>query len=286
MECEFSVAGCDAKVYRKDLPSHLEENMGTHMSLLSRDNKGLKQELEHQALLAREHDRGLKQAHEHHALLAREHEGLKKKLEHEALLAREHDRGLKQALEHQALLARENEGLKKKLEHQALLARENEGLKKELEHKAELIRTVQRQRDDRKFAAGLLPPLILVPNLKEIKLEEVRKSAAFYSGIAGYKLQLEIRYVTKVDSFFLQTTANYLCKYIILANEFVIPPSKCLQITSRYYLSSQRSDTIVHKIACGARESDAIQFQLTYGYFNDPFKHTFKVLQIEGLNHN
>ena len=46
--CEFSDAGCDAKVYKKDLPSHLGENMVTHMSLLARENRKLKQQLKEQ----------------------------------------------------------------------------------------------------------------------------------------------------------------------------------------------------------------------------------------------
>ena len=48
VECKFSDAGCDAKVYRKDLPSHLGENMVTHMSLLARENRKLKQQLREQ----------------------------------------------------------------------------------------------------------------------------------------------------------------------------------------------------------------------------------------------
>ena len=48
VECEFSDAGCDAKVYRKDLPSHLGENMVTHMSLLARENRELKSQLKEQ----------------------------------------------------------------------------------------------------------------------------------------------------------------------------------------------------------------------------------------------
>ena len=48
VECEFSDAGCDAKVYKKDLPSHLGENMVTHMSLLARENRKLKQQLKEQ----------------------------------------------------------------------------------------------------------------------------------------------------------------------------------------------------------------------------------------------
>ena len=48
VDCEFSDAGCDAKVYRKDLSSHMEENMVTHMSLLARENRKLKQQLREQ----------------------------------------------------------------------------------------------------------------------------------------------------------------------------------------------------------------------------------------------
>ena len=39
VECEFSHAGCDVKMYRKDFPFHLSESMVTHMSLLARENK-------------------------------------------------------------------------------------------------------------------------------------------------------------------------------------------------------------------------------------------------------
>ena len=42
MDCEFSDAGCDVKVHRKDLSSHMEKNMVTHMSLLARENRKLK----------------------------------------------------------------------------------------------------------------------------------------------------------------------------------------------------------------------------------------------------
>ena len=49
VDCEFSDAGCDVKVYRKDLSSHLEENMVTHMSLLAKENRKLKEQLRKQA---------------------------------------------------------------------------------------------------------------------------------------------------------------------------------------------------------------------------------------------
>ena len=48
VDCEFSDAGCDAKVLKKDLPSHLADNIVTHMSLLARENTKLKLQLKEQ----------------------------------------------------------------------------------------------------------------------------------------------------------------------------------------------------------------------------------------------
>ena len=45
VDCEFSDAGCDAKVYRKDLSSHMEKNVVTHVSLLAGENRRLKLQL-------------------------------------------------------------------------------------------------------------------------------------------------------------------------------------------------------------------------------------------------
>ena len=50
VDCEFSDAGCDAKVYRKNLSSHMEENMVTHMSLLARCGENMKKVSEEIAL--------------------------------------------------------------------------------------------------------------------------------------------------------------------------------------------------------------------------------------------
>ena len=41
VECEFSYAGCEAKILRKDLPSHMTDNMAAHMSLLAKQNRKL-----------------------------------------------------------------------------------------------------------------------------------------------------------------------------------------------------------------------------------------------------
>ena len=53
VKCEFSHAGCNVKMHRKDVPSHLSENMVTHLSLLlqkipslENENKTLKLELQ------------------------------------------------------------------------------------------------------------------------------------------------------------------------------------------------------------------------------------------------
>jgi hypothetical protein len=64
VECEFSDAGCDAKVYRKDLPSHLGENMVAHMSLLARENRVLKLQLREQEENNRELKIQLRERHE------------------------------------------------------------------------------------------------------------------------------------------------------------------------------------------------------------------------------
>ena len=61
VECEFSDAGCDAKVYRKNLASHLSDNLVTHMSLLAMENRKLKMELKKQEEKASTENRELKQ---------------------------------------------------------------------------------------------------------------------------------------------------------------------------------------------------------------------------------
>ena len=42
VECEFSHAGCEAKMLRRDLLSHMTDNMAAHMSQLARENRQLK----------------------------------------------------------------------------------------------------------------------------------------------------------------------------------------------------------------------------------------------------
>ena len=48
VECEFSHAGCETKVIRRDLSSHSRDNVATHMSLLAVENQELKSRLEDQ----------------------------------------------------------------------------------------------------------------------------------------------------------------------------------------------------------------------------------------------
>ena len=45
VECEFSHAGCVAKILRRDLPSHMIDNMAAHMSLLAKQNRRLMQRI-------------------------------------------------------------------------------------------------------------------------------------------------------------------------------------------------------------------------------------------------
>lgn len=58
IECEFSYAGCKAKVRRKDMPTHMSESFVKHLSMLSAVNKsllqGLQQKEEQIAALKRE----------------------------------------------------------------------------------------------------------------------------------------------------------------------------------------------------------------------------------------
>ena len=48
VDCELSDAGCDAKVFRKDVSFHLEKDMVHHMSLLAKENRKLKLQLKEQ----------------------------------------------------------------------------------------------------------------------------------------------------------------------------------------------------------------------------------------------
>ena len=48
VECEFGHAGCEAKMLRKDMSSHLSDNMVSHISLLAAENSRLKSELENE----------------------------------------------------------------------------------------------------------------------------------------------------------------------------------------------------------------------------------------------
>jgi hypothetical protein len=90
VECEFSDAGCDAKVYRKDLPSHLQENMVAHMSLLARENRKLRLQLRNQGENhAREKERLKLQVREQDEIHAREKRELKLRLREQATENRE-----------------------------------------------------------------------------------------------------------------------------------------------------------------------------------------------------
>ena len=77
VECQFSDAGCDARVCRKDLPSHLAENMVAHMSLLAIENRKMKLQLKEQVTESNNERRELK--------LQLEEEGLRLKKQEETI---------------------------------------------------------------------------------------------------------------------------------------------------------------------------------------------------------
>ena len=73
VDCEFSDAGCDVKVHRKDLPSHLGENMVTHVSLLARENRKLKLQLKQQELQLTQQEQQIKQQEQQHKQQEQQH---------------------------------------------------------------------------------------------------------------------------------------------------------------------------------------------------------------------
>ena len=271
VECEFSDAGCDAKVYRKDLPSHLGENMVTHMSLLARENRKLKQQL-------REEATKLQLQHEEHQAQLKEHQA---QLEEQEA----------QSKEREVLVTRENESLKQELEywkeeyckeqHEVLATRENESLKQELKYRKEQIEAVRRQRDDQGFAA-CVPPMVLCPDLRAIEPGEAWRSKAFYSGIAGYKLQFEVQLVSRDTTGFIRKYM-YESKCIVLDSEFVIPSSGSLQITSRFKFGGMILCTDKHKIPRGRKESDPVSTRFSWYRIAELTQLVFQVIRTECL---
>ena len=207
VECEFSDAGCDAKVYRKDLPSHLGENMVTHMSLLARENRKLKQQL-------RERD---------------------EKLRENACNTQDQSMELKE---------------------------------QEKEVKTEVIK-------------NSVPPIDLFSNFAELQLGETWLSRPFYSRIGGYKLQLQVRLVTKVLASH-PATQHYrvICKYNVLDSESALPRSRILYITTQI----KKMDTIVsskiQEVNCQRKNCDYVLFQCSTNSLGHK-----NVLHVSQINH-
>ena len=64
VDCDFIDIGCDVKVYRKDFSSHMGENMATHISLLARENRRLKLQLEEHEEKRREQEQKIQKLEE------------------------------------------------------------------------------------------------------------------------------------------------------------------------------------------------------------------------------
>ena len=157
VDCEFSDAGCDVKMHRKDLPSHLGENMVTHVSLLARENRKLKLQLKEQG-------QQLKQQFEKQELLKEQQ--LKQQFE-------KREQQLKQQFEIQELqLKQKEQQLKQKIEKQEFQLKQQE---------LQLKQQVFRYRG---------PSITL--NCAKSKLQGFHGwvSEPFYSHARGYKLQV------------------------------------------------------------------------------------------------
>ena len=72
IRCNFSDVGCSAKIQRRDLPSHLQENITAHMSLLALGNKRLQLQLQAQDNKIRQQAEKIKKQEEKIAKQARE----------------------------------------------------------------------------------------------------------------------------------------------------------------------------------------------------------------------
>ena len=159
VECEFSDAGCDVMVYRKDLASHLTDNLVTHMSLLAMENRKLQQ----QAKI--------------------EIGQLKLQLEQQGEQADMEIRKLKLQLDQQDAMT-ETEIRKLRLQ----LAKQEETTKC-LESQLEL---------ERKFTRTTLsrvPPILLLCPAKFLQDEGKWSPEPFYSRISDRKLQVEFEFV-------------------------------------------------------------------------------------------
>ena len=240
VECEFSDAGCDAKVYRKDLPSHLGENMVTHMSLLARENRKLKQQL-------REQDKKIRNR-------SSQQEG--KIWEHEVKMAEQQEK---------------IEGLSRQLK--LLLSEQGQA-------SAKLDMAMQKQSNDTISFLSHVPPLYLRPLIGVVPLSGVWFSKPFYSHIGGYKLQLEIRYTAREPREWgldMRWQYKYKCKYNLLDSEFTVHPSGTIFITTQIIQDGKGTiHTLQHRVTCGGAKENLTSFEIEPPYIKGKY-HNFSV---------
>ena len=164
VECEFSDAGCDARVCRKDLPSHLAENMVAHMSLLALENRKLKLQLTEQEKKVIESD--------------------------------------KERRELKLQLKQQDEKLELRLELVDELLKLQEGLRlevtiKELRGNVKMLSTEQERKQNYLISEHAkinprLPPLEF-----QFKTNFKQDHEPFYSHLGGYRLKPEILYTLR-----------------------------------------------------------------------------------------
>ena len=212
VECEFHYAGCDAKVHRRDLPSHLSNNMVTHMSLLARENRKLKQQLR-------------EEFKQELAIQDKENKMLEQQLKtQEQQLREEFKREL-------AIQERDYKRLEQQLmsQEQQLKTQEQQ-LREEFKRELAIQDIKQHSKMQKKNLARILcvPPLLLNVMFN-------KKSEPFYSHAGGYKLQLE----TSMSVFTLNI------KFILLESEFAVRLPCKLQITAKLINQAKDEDHVV-----------------------------------------
>ena len=209
VECEFSDTGCDAKVYRKDLASHLTDNLVTHMSLLAMENRKLKQQLQKQEeKAAMENGKLIEQLQQQE----KELDTAEQKLWMES-------RKIEQLEKQQGKLVTENRNFQLQLQKQEEeTTTENRELKQQIDRaEAKLKKQTEDLESEQKFVRSALarvPPLFLGCTEETLRRERLWKSEPFYDRIGGDKLSLTIIFMGE----------NYLFCVSRLDSEFEVHP--------------------------------------------------------------
>ena len=253
VECEFSDAGCDGKVHRKDLPSHLGENMATHVSLLARENRKLKLQLKQQEKQLRKQEQQLKQQEQQQEQQLKQQEQQHKQQEQQQ--EQQHKQQEQQLKQQEQQLKQQKQQLKQQKQHlkqqkqqlkqqEQQLKQQKQQLKQQEQQLKQQKQQLKQQKQQFKQQEQQLKQQNFRFRVPSIRLECVKSillgrrgwvSEPFYSHIGGYKLRL-FTYIIISDHF--------SCVY--LENEFPVALPCKQQITMT--IMDQDNDKNSHKI--------------------------------------